>query len=171
MTVWRGTKKRFDFPYQEIELDKGYEERSRVTSTSTSPLIAVNFCRPDNFTWGIYADNFDSRQLRCIINKIHLPAGFPYIDVNDSIRQTRMRYPSEKEYLLLPQIGDKRLRFDLVRKTLSPDESTPDTELIKQTILEFELKYKNEYWYQHPMRHNIRLRNAFTIYEVVASYV
>ena len=105
------------------------------------------------------------------IFKINLLEGLPFIDVNDSIRSTRLTFPGEKEYLLLPEIEGKKLIFELVNKTITPDETNPNTLVIQKAILENEKEAQNMYWYQHPSRLLKRLEKRFVIYEVNAKYI
>jgi len=161
MVVWRGIRnpKKDSLGFVTELEKKGSVNITRLTSTGATPDVAVNFCG------SIQLDNI------CTILKINLYKEFPYIDVNDSIRSTRLNFPGEKEYLLLPEIEGKTLIFELVKKTISPNETTSDTELIQDAIYVDEKEGQNMYWYQHPTRQLKRLEKEFVIYEVNAKYV
>jgi hypothetical protein len=161
MVVWRGIRNpvKSDIGFIK-ELEKnGSVKITRLTSTASTPSVAVNFCG------SIQLDNI------CTILKINLQEGFPYIDVNDSIRSVRSHFAGEKEYLLLPEIEQKTLTFELVKKTISPDETTHDTLLIQDAIYENEKEGQNMYWYKHPTRQYKRLEKRFVIYEINAKYI
>jgi hypothetical protein len=161
MVVWRGVhnpvKGKIGF-ISELEKN-GSVQITRLTSTGATPDVAVNFCG------AIQLDNI------CTILKINLHEGFPFVDVNDSIRSIRLYFPGEKEYLLLPEVEEKKLTFELVKKVVSPDETTPDTERIHAAILEHEKEGQNMYWYKHPTRQLKRLEKQFVIYEINAKYI
>ena len=152
--VWRGVKSPIEGGLDFItELDKGNTVTiTRLTSTGATPDVAVNFCgwaEPDKL---------------CTILKINLPKGFPYIDVNDSIRSTKLFFQGEKEYLLLPVIGLRKLTFQLVNKTISPSQ-TDDTKLIQEAILKDKEEMAEPYKTQAA-----KLEKRFVIYEVNATY-
>ena len=161
MVVWRGIQNPIKENIELInDLEKnGFASITRLTSTGTTPDVAVNFC------------GAMQRDSMCTIFKINLLEGFPFIDVQDSIRSTRVHFPGEKEYLLLPEIEGKKLIFELVKKTISPDETNPNTVVIQKAILEQEKEGQNMYWYQHPSRLVKRLEKRFIVYEVNAKYI
>jgi hypothetical protein len=161
MVVWRGIKNPIEKNLEFInDLEKnGFVRITRLTSTAATPEVSVNFC------------GSIQRNIMCTIFKINLLEGFPFIDVIDSIRSTRLNFPGEKEYLLLPEIEGKKLIFELVKKTISPDETNPNTLVIQKAILENEKEAQNMYWYQHPSRLLKRLEKRFIIYEVNAKYI
>jgi hypothetical protein len=132
---------------------------TRKSSLAKSSKVAVNFC------------GSIQRDIMCTIFKINLHDGFPFIDVNDSIRSIRLHFPGEKEYLLLPEVEGKKLIFDMVKKTVSPDETNPDTLLVHAAILEGEKEAEGMYWYKHPTRQIKQLEKRFVIYEVNARYI
>ena len=162
LIVWRGVKNRKDGGavkfINELETN-GSVQLTRLTSTGDNPGTAVNFCGSVD------------RDIMCTIFKINLHDGFPFIDVNDSIRFTRLHFPGEKEYLLLPEVEGKKLIFDMVKKTVSPDETNPDTLLVHAAILEGEKEAEGMYWYKHPTRQLKQLEKRFVIYEVNARYI
>jgi hypothetical protein len=161
MVVWRGIKNPIKENLEFINhLEKnGFVSITRLTSTGATPEVAVNFC------------GSIQRDIMCTIFKINLLEGLPFIDVNDSLRSTRLTFPGEKEYLLLPEIEGKKLIFELVNKTITPDETNPNTLVIQKAILENEKEGQNMYWYQHPSRLLKRLEKRFVIYELNAKYI
>lgn len=158
--VWRGFGDRLINPYpfsKELET-KRRARVERLTSTATTINAAVNFCK------------HTTKDRLCSILKIHLPKGFPTIDVLDRIRRTKLAFPGEKEILLLPEVNGKHLTFTLRSKTISPAQRTPDTDAIQSAIYKDQEEAKGLYWYEHPTRNTAALGKRFVIYDVDATY-
>lgn len=158
--VWRGFGDKLSNPYpfsRELET-KGRVQVYRLTSTATSTYAAVNFCK------------HTEKDSLCTILKIHLPRGFPVIDVLNAIRKTKLTFPGEHEILLLPEVNGKRLTFTFRSKTVSPAQQTADTEAVQTAIYKQQEEAKGLYWYEHPTRHKTALGKRFVIYEVDATY-